>query len=54
MERQKSTEVDGLDWSPLVIFAEGTATNGSHLIKFKKGAFAGMRTVQPCYIKLNG
>ena len=37
----------------MVIFPETTTTNGTHLIKFKKGAFIGMRTVQPCYVKVS-
>ena len=39
--------------NPITIFAEGTTTNGTALIKFKRGAFAGMRTVIPCFITLS-
>lgn len=34
-----------------MIFPEGGTTNGHHLIKFKKGAFAGLNSVQPICIK---
>lgn len=34
----------------LAIFAEGTTTNGSCLLPFKRGAFEGMRPVVPCYV----
>ena len=33
------------------MFAEGSTTNGTSLLKFKKGAFYAMRPVTPCYIK---
>ena len=45
--------MEGQEWSPLVIFPETTTTNGTHLIKFRKGAFIGMRSVQPVYIKVS-
>lgn len=34
-------------YHPLVLFAEGCTTNGSSLIKFKKGAFSGLKRVTP-------
>lgn len=34
-------------YHPLLIFAEGTTSNGSHLMKFKKGAFATLKRVSP-------
>ena len=52
-EKQRKIEVEGEQWSPLVIFPETTTTNGTHIIKFKKGAFIGMRSVQPCYVKVS-
>ena len=39
-ERQIECE-KGNEW-PLIIFPEGGTTNGSSLIEFKKGAFAGL------------
>lgn len=44
-ERQHMIEVDGINYNPMMIFAEGTTSNGKHLLKFKRGAFCGMRTV---------
>ena len=32
---------------PLMIWPEGATSNGKHLIKFKKGAFAGENSIQP-------
>lgn len=35
----------------LTIYPEGCTTNGTHLIKFKKGAFASLRAVRPSVMK---
>ena len=43
--RQKLIEVDNLPYQPFCVFAEGTTSNGTHILPFKRGAFAGMRTV---------
>jgi len=32
---------------PIVIYPEGGTTNGDSLLQFKKGAFAGLHSVQP-------
>jgi 1-acyl-sn-glycerol-3-phosphate acyltransferase len=32
---------------PLVINPEGATTNGTHLIKFKRGAFMSLRRIKP-------
>jgi len=37
--------MDGYD--PLFIFPEGGTTNGTSIIKFKKGAFAALKPIQP-------
>jgi hypothetical protein len=34
-----------------MIFAEGAITNGSALIKFKKGAFASEKPIRPIFMK---
>jgi len=47
-------EVDGEDLNPICIFPEGTTTNGTHLLKFKKGAFLSMRTIQPACVMVDG
>ena len=51
-ERAIQIEDLGQDWNPFCVFPEGTTTNGTGIIKFKKGAFAAMKTVIPCYVKL--
>lgn len=51
-QRQTEIEVDGVNFNPIMIFAEGTTTNGQYLLKFKRGAFIGMRTVQPVFAKI--
>ena len=48
-ERQQECE-KGI-YPPLIIYPEGGTSNGTHLLKFKKGAFAGLRSVQPIIIK---
>ena len=40
-------------FSAICIYAEGTQTNGTHVLNFKKGAFASMKTVTPVVIKYN-
>jgi len=36
---------------PLILYPEGGTTNGTHLIKFKKGAFHACRSIQPICIR---
>jgi len=57
-------EVKGIP--PIVIFPEGTTTNGKYLIEFKNGAFYPLKPIQPvlihykfkyfnpCWVELNG
>eukprot|EP01122_Echinamoeba_exundans_P000752 TRINITY_DN10689_c0_g1_i1.p1 TRINITY_DN10689_c0_g1~~TRINITY_DN10689_c0_g1_i1.p1 ORF type:complete len:344 (+),score=35.74 TRINITY_DN10689_c0_g1_i1:37-1068(+) len=47
VERQKSPK----PYPPLVIFPEGTTTNGQYLIAFKSGAFVAGEPVQPVVLK---
>lgn len=35
----------------MVIYPEGTQTNGDFLVPFKRGAFQGMKAVRPCCLK---
>jgi hypothetical protein len=37
-------------YAPFVIFAEAGTSNGTSLIKFKKGAFFGEKTVRPIFL----
>ncbi|KAJ7524422.1 hypothetical protein O6H91_17G004200 [Diphasiastrum complanatum] len=39
------------DWNPVLIFPEGTTTNGKVIISFKNGAFKPGLTVQPIVVK---
>jgi hypothetical protein len=48
-DRQKLSEKN--IYPPLIMNVEGGTTNGTALIKFKKGAFAGLNSVQPVVIK---
>ena len=36
---------------PLLFFAEGSKTNGTGIMKFKKGAFMSELTIKPLYLK---
>ena len=51
-ERQRQIEVQNMPYNRLCLFAEGTTTNGTGLMKFKRGAFNSMRTVVPAFIKI--
>lgn len=50
-DRQKLSEK--MIYPPLIMNVEGGTTNGTSLIKFKKGAFYGLNSVQPVVIKYN-
>ncbi len=41
-----------MDYNPICIYPEMTTTNNTSLLKFKKGAFASMRTVIPAFAKV--
>lgn len=51
-ERQELIEETG-KYTPFLIFAEGGTTNGTQVMKFKKGGFFAEKTVKPCFIKYN-
>ena len=38
-------------YPPLILYPEGGTTNGTHLIKFKKGAFHALHSIQPILIR---
>ena len=37
----------------MLIFPEATTSNGTHIMKFKRGAFAGEKRVRPMLIKVD-
>lgn len=45
-ERQQLIEEEG-KYPPLVIYPEGGTSNGTHILKFKTGAFEAMKSVKP-------
>lgn len=49
-DRQELIETTG-EYTTLLVFPEGGTTNGSGLIKFKKGAFYGEKSVKPVVLK---
>lgn len=51
IHRRATWSDDSTSWNPIVIFPEGTCTNGSVLIAFKYGAFKPGVAVQPVVIK---
>jgi len=42
-----------MSYNPILSFAEGVNNNGTHLLKFKRGAFESLYPVRPCYIVVN-
>ena len=52
-DRAAAIEDDCQPWNPFLVFPEGTTSNGTAILKFKRGAFEAMRTVQPCYLKIS-
>jgi lysophosphatidylcholine acyltransferase/lyso-PAF acetyltransferase len=53
MNRQLQVAKEGINFNPLVIFPEGTTTNGTGVMEFKKGAFFAELPVMPVYVKLH-
>ena len=41
-----------MSYNPLLLYPEGTTSNGTHLNPFKRGAFESLRTVVPMYVKV--
>lgn len=42
------------DLPHITIFPEGATTNNDYLLPFKKGAFAGFRSIKPIVFKYHG
>lgn len=49
-DRQELIEDTG-KYAPFLIFAEGATSNGTNVIKFKKGAFFAEKTIRPMFMK---
>ena len=49
-ERQQAIEDEGR-YPPIIVFPEGTTTNGTSVLPFKKGAFASLKPVRPVFLK---
>ena len=49
--RAEMVEKSDEPWGPLCFFAEGTATNGENLNRFRRGAFAPLRPMHPCWFR---
>ena len=47
IDRQNAIEVDNSPLRSIGIFAEGTTSNNTSILPFKRGAFQGMRTIVP-------
>lgn len=53
VQRQEEIEDGKVKWH-VVIFPEGTTSNGFRMMEFKRGGFVGMKPVKPMYIKYSG
>jgi 1-acyl-sn-glycerol-3-phosphate acyltransferase len=52
INRQKSF-INKESLTPLIIFPEGTLCSGTHLLKFKRGAFSSLFPIKPMIVKLD-
>ena len=53
MEKQDEIEAADGDLRLMMVYTEGVTSNGSHLLKFKRGAFVGEKRVRPMVIKVD-
>ena len=52
-KRQEDID-EGKDKFPLIIYPEGTTSNGLSMMEFKRGAFVSMKPVKPISVKYRG
>lgn len=50
IDRQELIQSTG-QYPHILLFAEGTNTNGSGILRFKKGAFAGLKRIRPVILR---
>ena len=53
LEERQRDFYEGKNLSPLLLFPEGTTTNGQYILKFKKGAFYSLLPIKPQIILLD-
>lgn len=53
IEARQKDVIEGKVFFPIVLYPEGTTTNGRCLINFKKGAFYSLSPVKPLILKLD-
>ena len=53
LEQRQKDYYEGKTLAPLLLFPEGTVTNGKYILKFKKGAFYNLLPVKPQIILLD-
>ena len=53
LEERQRDFYEGKNLAPLLIFPEGTTTNGQYILRFKKGAFYHLLPIKPQLILLN-
>ena len=49
--KERGTQIEQGLYPPLIFNAEGGTSNGRQILKFKKGAFVNLNSVQPKVIK---
>ena len=50
-ERMDMAEKSDVDWPPVMMYAEGTVTNGLNVSRFRRGSFQSLKPVKPMVMK---